>query len=508
MICVVIKGPTFSLAFEQIKEACQHADMVELRLDCFKSVNLLSLKELLVAFTIPMILTLRCPSQGGEYQGTEEDRLKDITSFAALNPDYLDLENHVCPSFIKKISHEYPKIKIILSYHDFTGAPDHLDLLLAEMQKKSAHFYKIAVTARSTLDALKLLCLKTSANTIVISMGFYGKISRILGPIVKNPITYASLEDNQQSAPGQITAQILHDIYHYHSINPRTSIYGLIGDPVTESISAETHNHFFQTNGLNVVYVKMRVKAEELIDFLKFAKKLPIRGLSVTMPLKERIIPYLDEIDDEARTIGAVNTIVFNEGKTIGYNTDGFGALNAIEKQINVKGKHIVILGAGGAAKAIAYEANQRGANVTILNRNKEKAHLLAASLNCRFGGLNEIRDFIEEGYDIIVNCTSHPMPIEPQSIIPGSYVMDITTKPKETEFLKYATKQSCKIIYGYQMFVEQALGQFNLWFKEKINPELARHVLEKKALKSATVHKAEVLPQLYEQLQRLHTLF
>ena len=207
---------------------------------------------------------------------------------------------------------------------------------------------------------------KTRGNVIAISMGTHGQISRILAPIFRNPITYASLAEELQSAPGQLSAELLLNRYHYASLRPHTSLYGLIGDPIDKSISDATHNALFHHLGLNAVYVKMVVKAEELPEFFHFAKQLPFKGLSVTMPLKESVLPHLDHIDSKARNIRAVNTLVFDEGMISGFNTDGIGALNAIEQVKPVKNQRVVLLGAGGSAKAIADEAHQPGAQLTL----------------------------------------------------------------------------------------------------------------------------------------------
>ncbi len=229
------------------------------------------------------------------------------------------------------------------------------------MQKTPAFFYKIAVTAKNCLDALRLVCWakKSDGKLIAISMGSHGQVSRIFGPITGSPITYAALEEDQKSAPGQLSAKTLIERYHHRSLNLHTALYGLIGDPVDQSISDKTHNSLITACGLNAQYVKVQVCPAELSDFLQFAKKLPFQGLSVTMPLKEHILPFLDDIDPQAFDIGAVNTILFEKSKIFGFNTDGTGALNAIEKECQVKNKRIVIIGAGGAAKAIAYEAHR-----------------------------------------------------------------------------------------------------------------------------------------------------
>ena len=379
------------------------------------------------------------------------------------------------------------RIKLILSYHNFSETPTDLDHIYQEMRKISVFFYKVAVTAKHSQDALQLLCWtkKRSDNKLIsISMGTHGQITRILGPIVGAPITYASLDDDHQTAPGQLSAKTLIERFRYHSLNPHTAIYGLIGDPVAQSISDETHNSLFRTYGLNAVYVKIQISQPELANFLHLAKELSFRGLSVTMPLKEAIIPHLDDIDPQASNIGAVNTLLFQEGIIKGFNTDGTGALDVIEKRLSVKNKHVVIIGAGGAAKALAYETCRRGGLVTILNRHLEKAQEVANRFHCKAKTLEEMDDCAKLGYDILINCTPNPMPIHPKHILPRSSVMDIKTKLEKTSLLKYALEKECLIINGYRMFVEQAAGQFTLWFKDHIPVQECKKILENETLK------------------------
>lgn len=468
MLCVVIKGPTFEEADHQIARALPYADLVELRLDSFTSLDLSALSLLRSRFTIPMIFTIRKTSD-------------DLFSLLALKPEYLDLEAPISTQLSGEILSQYPATKLILSYHHFTETPENLDQVYKGMQTTPAYFYKMAVTAHHSLDMLKFICwAKSVPQLIAVSMGEKGQISRIIGPLMGCPITYAALDENQPSAPGQLSGETLINKYRHATLSPHTALYGLIGDPIHLSISDETHNAFFNDCSLDAVYVKMQVKPSELYEFLQGAKKLPFCGMSVTMPFKEQILDFLDEIDPEAKKIGAVNTLLFKDHRIIGFNTDGIGALNAIEKKCRVKDKQIIIIGAGGAAKAIAYEAIQRGGRVTILNRDKEKAIRLAHHFNCTGKGLDEMRAHVKTGYDILINCTPLPHPIASDGFIPGTIVMDITTKPKETLFLKEAVKRGCYVIYGYEMFIEQAIGQFKLWFKDRIKIQKSRALLAK----------------------------
>ncbi len=485
MICAVIKGPTFEDASQQISQAIAgDANLVELRLDAFKSLDASGITQLRSKFSIPMIFTLRSTTHGGSCTLSEHERLNTIQNLASLIPEYLDIESHVPSEFIKNISCQYPKIKLMLSFHDFNQTPHDLEAIYQQMQKISADLYKVAVKANSTLDAFRLLCWSYKKPKLVaVSMGSHGYISRILGPVIGSPISYACLQENLQSAPGQIPLHILKNQYRYHTLNPETAIYGLIGDPVEQSVSHHSHNALMKASQWNAIYIKMVVKPDELEQFLQLAKKLPIRGLSVTMPLKEKIIPFLDQIDPPAKEMGAVNTLHFNQGKITGYNTDAMGALNALEEYGPVKGKRIIMIGAGGAAKAIAYEAYRRGGELTIVNRDVEKAEKLAKKLHAVGKGLDYMAECFQTGYDILINTTPLPLPIDPQYIIPHTLVMDIKTQPKVTPFLQHALDKQCQVVYGYRMFVEQAIGQYNIWFKEQNDPTHFRAILEQKVL-------------------------
>ncbi len=480
MLCIVIKGPTIEEVNEQIKQAIPLADLLELRLDLFKEISLSQIKTLCTDLPIPVLFTLRSSSQGGLSCLNAQERISQLSLLAQLKPDYLDLQYPEDLCFISQIK----GIKLLLSYHNCDKTPRDLQELYDRMQKSPAHFYKIAVKANGVLDTMHLLCWSKQhkkPNCIAISIGSAGQISRILSPVIENPITYACLDEDPSSSLGQLSAQRLITQYNMASLTPKTAMYGLIGDPVEQSISDITHNSFFQSRHLEALYLKIRTLPSELSTFLSFAKQLPFKGLSVTMPLKEAVMSSLDFIDDEAQRIGAVNTLLLKKEQWIGYNTDGKGALNAIEKRVKVKGKKVIILGAGGAAKAIAYEAEQRGALVTILTRNAKKAKSLAAVVN----GLDQMHEYYNTGYDILINCTPADLPIDPQYLLPQALIMDIRSRPKKTPLLQHALKKNCAVVYGYEMFIEQALLQYQLFGLIPLISASDADFLEKVAIKT-----------------------
>jgi 3-dehydroquinate dehydratase/shikimate dehydrogenase len=437
---------------------CGSIDAFELRLDLFDQIDLQAVRNFIGKSACPVMLTLRKRSQGGQFRGSEEQREALIEQLLALAPQFFDLEWDMRPEFLRKVFNNYPQIKFVLSHHDFHGMPD--EKVYRAMTQYPAFSYKIAATPASTSEALRfLLFAKTHPKLSVICMGALGAFTRVLAPIVGNLVNYAS-GDVEKTGPGQLSVTELMDIYHYPQLNPKTSIYGLIGDPIEKSVGHIYHNAVFARRNVKAVYVKMTVKPDELSEFISLAKELGMRGLSVTIPLKEKILPFVDMLDDCAKKIGAVNTLLFQDGKILGTNTDGIGALDAIEKRVVVQGKKMVLLGAGGAARAIAYEAIVRGAHVLILNRTVQRAKETALALHCRGGGL----DALPDDYDILVNCSPDPMPIDAARIRPKTIVMDVVYSPHLTPFLQAAADRGCQIVQGEEMFLNQAVGQTAFW--------------------------------------------
>lgn len=437
------------------------AEAIELRLDLFDSINIHELRYFLREAKQPVLLTLRSVSHGGKFQGSEKEREALILRLLALEPPFFDLEYGMRPEFIRTVLELYPKTKFVLSYHHFDEIPPAWDALYESMAQFFAFSYKIAAMTHSVNDALKMLLFaKQHPRLSVVCMGERGQFARVLGPVVGNGIDFAKLDEEEETGPGQLTVSELRDVYHFPRLNPQTAIYGLIGNPVAHSVGHRHHNGVFRRIGMDAVYVKMAVEPHELSTFIPLAQQLGIRGLSVTAPLKESILPYIQRIDPQAATVGAVNTLRFEQEGIFGFSTDGRGALNALEKHGAVHGKKIVLLGAGGASRAIAYEAKRRGALVLVLNRTVSRAELLAKDLGCEAGGL----DAMPGRYDILINATSSAMPIDANRICPDTLTMDIGYFPRETLFLQEAKKRGCPIIYGEEMYIHQAEEQTRLW--------------------------------------------
>ncbi|MBP9842346.1 MAG: type I 3-dehydroquinate dehydratase, partial [Simkaniaceae bacterium] len=389
-------------------------DMYEFRLDAFPSIELDQIKTLMkgrrVIFTYP---------------GASENMIRSLLD---LEPEYIDLDYRTPLPFVAEVR---KRCKVICSYHNFHETP----LDLEKLPLFEADEQKVATMAHSTLDALRMLhYVKGKSHFTGICMGEEGKITRQLAPLIGS--TFNFIPVGAPSAPGQLSLQEL------YPCNRDTQIYGLIGDPVTFSPSHYTHNQVFKAFNLNSIYVKMSVKEGELKSFFELIDTLPFQGLSVTIPHKEKVLP------------GAiVNTLKKIKGEWQGRNTDGIGAIQAIEKRMPIQGKELLFIGAGGAAKGVMQEASQRGARVKFYNRSIQK---------------NEFRQiFDREPYDILINTTPvyEEIPINPHWIEEGKLVFDMITLPRETALIHYAKKKGCPVIYGEEMFVYQAAEQFKWWF-------------------------------------------
>jgi shikimate dehydrogenase len=273
------------------------------------------------------------------------------------------------------------------------------------------------------------------------------------------------------------------------NVDQHTTLYGVVGTPIVHSLSPVMHNAAFSATGLNSIYLAF--DTEDIAGCLKGVRAFCIRGLSVTIPFKAEVIPHLDELDPLAKRIGAVNTVVNNNGRLVGYNTDALGAFRALEEKIALPGKSCLIFGAGGAARAIGYMLKEKDVAVSITNRSRERGEALALSIGCPFIPLDKVE---EKDAGLLIQTTpvgmyphieQHPVPEHLLGV--GKVVMDIIYNPLETRLLKIAKARGCKTISGLSMFVYQGAEQFRLW--TGINPPVSAM---SRAVKKALSEKNE----------------
>lgn len=488
MICVSIgRGRHRHVIAEHKHLVEQGAELVELRLDYINGhVNL---KRVLPDRPGPVIVTIRRPQDGGKYSGGEEERRMLLRTAIADGVEYVDLEEDVAKTIPR-----YGKTKRIVSLHDFRKTPENLAEIHARLAALDADIVKIATLANHPSDTVRMLRLvrESKSPTIGICMGDIGTPSRLLAGRFGSPFTYATFHHERALAPGQLSFDQMREMYHYDSINAETEIYGVIGDPIGHSLSPLIHNAAFRHMGMNRLYLPFRIPREDLGPFLDDAPELGIRGLSVTIPHKEAVLKKLAKIDGAVRGVGAANTLVFEDGKIRGFNTDYRGAMDSLEAALNAPGgaqnvladKVALVLGAGGAAKAIAFGLKRRGAEVVITSRTRERADKLAEALNCKAVDWGTRHNF---WVDVLVNCTPvgmHPnvdeTPFDKHYLKPSMLVFDTVYNPETTLLVKESRSRSCGVITGVEMFIRQAALQFKLFTDAEPPTELMRDVLKR----------------------------
>ncbi len=463
-------------ASSQINQISPYADIIELRFDYWLELNLTEIAILREQITLPVIFTLRTQAQGGYCSLSETERLDFIRQLATLAPDYVDLEYNVAAEFISELKRDFPKIQIIGSYHDFNSTPDSLAALWQAIYQPLFHIFKIATFAHSICDSLRLMLFTQEYSQhhrlITMAMGEYGQVSRITGKIVGSLFTYGSVDTNTSAAPGQLSLAELTDIYRVQTLNSQTQIYALLGNPISQSPGHIVHNQMFALLQKNAVYVKLRVAQEDLKTAVSLLRQLPFAGFSVTIPHKEQIVQELDVLSEEAQIIHVVNTIKRQNNQYQGYNTDGSGAADVLATKFSLAKRRILILGAGGSAKAIAYALLEHDAAITMCNRNRARAETFTA----QYGGVTidfpSLFAMSSLDFDVMVNTLPGEAFAElcqnwqiPPAKGPESIAMDIVLKPLDTLFLQKAKHAGWSCISGDALFAAQGLRQLEIWF-------------------------------------------
>jgi 3-dehydroquinate dehydratase/shikimate dehydrogenase len=493
MICVTIgRGRHSSLLEEWKAAAAAGVELVELRVDCLRRDP--DLKRILKRRYTPLVFTIRRGSDGGLWRGNEEKRLQILREAIALGVDYVDLELDVAPGIRR-----FGSTKRIVSYHNLKQVPLHLPDTVAQCEEADPDVVKFAVKVSSLAEASHILHLGVDRHfpTIPIAMGELGVFTRILGAKFGAPFTYAGFNPERIFAPGMLEYRVLKKDYLYDAINSDTEVYGVIGDPIGQSLSPAIHNAAFRQLGLNKVMVPFLVPEGQLPSFFEELRWLNIKGCSVTIPHKEAVIRLLQEKEESVSWTGACNTVLIGEdGHRTGLNTDYRAAIDSLEEAMGgaegidgnspLLDKHLMVLGAGGVARSVAFGAFRRGALVTITNRHEDRATELAAQVGCRTVPWSQRATV---AVDIIVNGTPVGMhPDVDDTPLPaaafsrkGIVVFDTIYHPENTMMLKLARERGCQTVTGVDMFVRQAAHQFKLYTGQDAPLDLMRDVLKRK---------------------------
>jgi 3-dehydroquinate dehydratase/shikimate dehydrogenase len=490
-ICVPICESRALDLRQAMSQAAEVADIIELRLDYLQGDELFralrNLPSLINASARPVIVTLRSIEQGGN---REMDNLTRIIFwvehflYGKPHVSFADMELDLALLFQQRERAEGRQLldweRVICSQHYFTSTPDDLWNIYRQMALTPARILKLAVRADDATDCINIFRLLEHAQRegremIAVAMGEAGIMTRILAPSRGAFLTYGSVDDQHASAPGQISAEELRDVYRVHKLNRETEILGIIGSPVKYSFSPRMHNASFNALDLNAVYLPFEVKdAGEFLRRMAHPRtrevKWKFRGLSVTAPHKMAVMNHLDWIEPSAQAIGAVNTIVAEGESLRGYNTDVIGLLSPLrEKGVDLRGARCGVLGAGGAARCALWGLQHEGAGVTLFARDVEKTRPVAE----KFGAECEnLHDASFDGFDLIINATPLGMRGKSEDETPATagqlrgvpLAYDLVTNPRDTRFLCEAREAGCETIGGLAMLVAQATEQFKLW--------------------------------------------
>jgi 3-dehydroquinate dehydratase/shikimate dehydrogenase len=479
-VCVAIIGATPAEMLEKAAAVVKETPFLEFRLDYLEKplLALPKLKHFLSDNTaVTAIATCRRAANGGKFSGNLAAEMEILSKAGTSGFHIVDLELESVESLKKG---ELQKLRetgvaLIISHHDFAATKD-LDGIFKRIEPFHPDFIKIVPTAKSLTDNVTLMRfierMDDHSNIVGVCMGDAGIISRVLGLRAGSAFTFAAATAGEETAPGQIAARTLIETYRIDQVDAATKVYGVAGNPIRSSLSPIMMNTAFRRETVNAVYLALQ--ANKLADLLKLVHEIPIQGLSVTMPLKQEIMAHLEKTDPLSAKIGACNTVLRQDGKLYGFNTDVAGITGPIEKRMSLRGAKALVLGAGGAARAAVFGMRDKGAEVFILNRTAETAQKLAK----QSGSKTIKKDALSKTtFDVIVNATPVGMagikstPILEAADLNTKLVFDLVYNPLETPLLRLARQQNIPIITGIEMFVQQGARQFEI-FTGKPAPE------------------------------------
>jgi 3-dehydroquinate dehydratase/shikimate dehydrogenase len=454
-LCVTVTAAT-TAELRARRDAIVDADLVELRVDTVRDPDAAAA---LADRKRPVIFTCRAAWEGGHFKGSEDERLAILQQARQLGAEYVDVEWK--SGFAGRLMANGSGEGLVVSSHSFDGVPGDLAARCAAMHATGAEVVKIAVMAARLADCLPLLALRETDDrpAVLLAMGEAGLATRALASRFGSAWTYAG----DAVAPGQVPAAQLQRL-GFRRVNTSTAIFGVAGRPVMHSLSPAMHNAAFEASGIDSVYLPLA--AADFDDFLAFADALGVQGASVTAPFKLAAFACASETDENGRRVGAVNTLKRCSAGWAARNTDGAGFLEPLAGTRDVRGLRVTVMGAGGAARSVAYALDGAGARVSIAARNRSRAVDVARITHA------SVADWppAAGSWDVLVNATPvgtwpdvQATPL-PQGPLTGSLVYDLVYNPIETRLLADARAAGCDTLGGLEMLVAQAARQFEWW--------------------------------------------
>ena len=493
-ICLCLTASTVGEDLKLIRKYRKYIDLVELRLDLLNDDERLNIRDFPEKAGLPCILTIRRTVDGGKFGEGEASRsmlFARALAFASedtkKNFAYVDFEEDFHVAALQDAALAYGT-KIIRSFHDMKNPLPSIAEKLKSMRASSFEIPKIAFMPHSLSDVTKMYKEMQGfafLEQIVVAMGPLGLPTRILAERFHSFLSYTSPEDLDLKLQdiGHTDPKTLEEVYHFHEINDKTELFGITGFPLKYTSSPQMHNASFKREKINALYIPFR--SEKASEAIEFANILNIKGFSITIPHKEDVVKQLFASEKKVEKIGACNTAINENGVWIGYNTDctGFSkALLEFTELKNLRGKRVSIIGAGGAAKAIAYTVRELGGKACVFNRTVSKAKTLADKYKFAYAPLGmESINTLREYSDIIIQTTSKGMgatgesdesndPLWFYDFAGTEMVYDIIYEPSKTPMMARAEIEGCRVQNGYTMLKYQGDEQFRLFTAESEN--------------------------------------
>jgi 3-dehydroquinate dehydratase / shikimate dehydrogenase len=437
-----------------------------------------------------VLATCRRHQNHGKFNGSIEEQLAILDLAVRSGAQAVDIEIETAEAARERMTQFRGRVQVILSYHNYEATPP-MDTIVNRMMKVPADAYKIVTTARKPSDNVRVLTAAKALpkeRMVVLAMGELGFPTRVLSPVFGGAYTYAAPMCADGTAAGQVSARYLRHLYRVEKLKKSAKIYGVIADPVRHSISPTVHNRAFQARRVDAVYLPFLVSPACLRDFFAMAERLPLAGFSVTIPHKQKIIRYLDFVDPLARRIGAVNTVWRKAGKWRGTNTDAAGVTAPLARLMRLQNSSVLIVGNGGAARGAAYALSEAGSKISLVGRNPDRVRALSKVTGAEALSREQLNG---RKFDVLVHAT--PLGMYPHANecffdgnIPGEVVLDMVYNPMETLLLRRAREQGRTVVPGLEMFIEQAVRQFEIWTGETA----PRAIMQKAAAEALENHK------------------
>jgi 3-dehydroquinate dehydratase/shikimate dehydrogenase len=474
-ICIALGLPDVPALLDHARQEAEAGEVfLEFRLDFLSQPRqgAEAIRGFLEQFPDCIVLvTCRRHQNHGRFNGSIEEQLSILDLAVRNGAHAIDVEIETAESALDRLHQFRGRAYVIVSYHNYEATPP-LDLIVGRMMHVPADAYKIVTTARKPSDNLRVLAAARALpkqHLIVLAMGELGFPTRVLSPIFGGVYTYAAPMQVEGTAAGQVSARSLRHLYRVEKLGKSAKIYGVIADPIRHSISPAVHNRAFQSRRVDAVYLPFLVSPVHLRDFFSLADRLPLTGFSVTIPHKQKIIRYLDAVDPLAKRIGAVNTVWRKAGKWRGTNTDAAGVTMPLARLVRLQKSSVLIVGNGGAARGAAFALADAGAKITLVGRNIDRVRSLAKVC----GAEPLVREQLGgRHFDAVVHAT--PLGMFPHvddcffnGNIPADVVFDLVYNPMETMLLRKAREQGKTVVPGLEMFIEQAVKQFEIWTGE-----------------------------------------